>query len=672
MTKLIGLFLLWFLSCPAFAQDYQQAIIDSLKQQLSISQVDTSNILAMTELVNQYKFSNADSALFYAQKALTLSRKIKFQKGEFQSLFMMGFAIDLSGNYPRAMELYLKALRIAEKYNLTQGRGEVFNRLGIIYREIRDFPKSLFYHRLAKQVFDSSHNYSMSITAQVYLGKIYYSMDRPDSALHYALMADANIKRYNAGFMACNNLQSLARIYAKKGDVQLALSFYQQSLAAGYSPPPQYFYNVQSNLDIAEIYQKARQTDSCLVYAQRALADAQRSNVGRSIAEAALFLSTLYEQTNVGMAIHYQKIALAATQKMNSFGNMDAIQNQVAFDEEERQHELDTAQAAYQYRVRQYALITGLLVFLLIAYILYRNNRHKQRAYALLQKQKQETDDQKIKTEHALEELKSTQAQLIQSEKMASLGELTAGIAHEIQNPLNFVNNFSEVNKELIEELETCLAGGQVKNEKLQIEDDEVKELINDIKQNLEKINHHGKRADAIVKGMLQHSGTSTGQKAPTDINALVDEYLRLTYHGLRAKDKSFNAKLETDFDNSVGKVNVVPQDIGRVVLNLINNAFYAVDEKKKKSGSAFEPVVKISTKRNNGKVEIGIGDNGNGIPQKVFDKIFQPFFTTKPTGQGTGLGLSLAYDIVKAHGGEIKVETKEGGGAKFIIQLPM
>ena len=282
---------------------------------------------------------------------------------------------------------------------------------------------------------------------------------------------------------------------------------------------------------------------------------------------------------------------------------------------------------------------------------------------------------QKTKLELTLSELKSTQSQLIQSEKMASLGELTAGIAHEIQNPLNFVNNFSEVNKELIDEMQAELKAGN---------NNEAIAISNDIKENEEKINHHGKRADAIVKGMLQHSRTSTGVKEPTDINALADEYLRLSYHGLRAKDNSFNSTMKTDFDESlsagqagIGKMNIVPQDIARVLLNLYNNAFYAVQQKQKETAgkemsSLYQPTVSISTKKTDNKITISVKDNGNGIPQEVVDKIFQPFFTTKPTGQGTGLGLSLSYDIVKAHGGEIKVDTKEGEGTEFIIQLPV
>jgi len=275
------------------------------------------------------------------------------------------------------------------------------------------------------------------------------------------------------------------------------------------------------------------------------------------------------------------------------------------------------------------------------------------------------------KAEETLLELQDTQKQLIQAEKMASLGELTAGIAHEIQNPLNFVNNFSEVNQELAEELKEELAAGNVQL---------ANEIADDIRDNSEKINHHGKRADGIVKGMLQHSQSGKGQKEATDINALCDEYLRLAYHGLRAKDKSFNATLKTEFDERIGKINIVPQDFGRVILNLLTNAFYAVNLRgfqnpgglPSTSGrfEPYEPTVTIATKKIAGKVEIRVSDNGNGIPQNILDKIFQPFFTTKPTGQGTGLGLSLAYDIVKAHGGELKVETEEGEGTTFIIQL--
>jgi signal transduction histidine kinase len=272
-------------------------------------------------------------------------------------------------------------------------------------------------------------------------------------------------------------------------------------------------------------------------------------------------------------------------------------------------------------------------------------------------------EEAKQQVDRTLVDLKQAQQQLVQSEKMASLGELTAGIAHEIQNPLNFVNNFSEVSNELIEEMKTELQAGNLKD---------AAELAESIKQNLEKITHHGKRADGIVKGMLQHSRAGSGQKEPTDLNFLCDEYLRLAYHGYRAKDKSFNAKFETDFDTTLPKVNVVGQDIGRVILNLINNAFYAVTEMKRQKVDGYEPIVSVISKNLSGKVEIRVKDNGIGISEKVLEKIFQPFFTTKPTGQGTGLGLSLSYDIIKAHGGLLEVSSKQGEGSEFIIQLPV
>ena len=281
-----------------------------------------------------------------------------------------------------------------------------------------------------------------------------------------------------------------------------------------------------------------------------------------------------------------------------------------------------------------------------------------------LQKKSLVIEDANKALTQTLEELKATQVQLIRSEKMASLGELTAGIAHEIQNPLNFVNNFSEVSNELIDEMTEQLEKGNA---------EEAKAIANEVKMSLEKINLHGKRADGIVKSMLQHSRASTGKKEPTDINVLADEYLRLAYHGLRAKDKSFNAAIKTDYDENIGLVKIISQDIGRVILNLITNAFYAVMEKKKLQPTGYEPTVTVSTKKIDNKIIVEVKDNGTGIPQKAIDKIFQPFFTTKPTGQGTGLGLSLSYDIVtKGHGGEIKVETKEGESTGFSVILPV
>src|SRR5450432_305178 len=306
-----------------------------------------------------------------------------------------------------------------------------------------------------------------------------------------------------------------------------------------------------------------------------------------------------------------------------------------------------------------YAIIAFLCAASVWGFISYRSRKLRRENRILEERVIHRTNQ----LNQSLEDLKATQNQLVQSEKMASLGELTAGIAHEIQNPLNFVNNFSEVNAELITEMKEEISRGNMEGVKL---------LANDIGENEAKIMHHGKRADAIVKGMLQHSRSSSGQKEPTDLNALADEYLRLSYHGLRAKDKFINATMQTDFDPMVGKVNIIPQDIGRALLNLYNNAFYAVSEKKKEQPEGFEPTLFVGTKRIGNMVEIRVRDNGRGIPGKVRDKIFQPFFTTKPTGMGTGLGLSLSYETIKAHSGELMVQSKEGEGAEFMIRIPV
>jgi two-component system NtrC family sensor kinase len=302
-------------------------------------------------------------------------------------------------------------------------------------------------------------------------------------------------------------------------------------------------------------------------------------------------------------------------------------------------------------------LVAVILLVSLFGFLMFRSNKQKQKVNLQLQKQKQEI-------EMTLEKLTSTQSQLVQAEKMASLGELTAGIAHEIQNPLNFVNNFAELNTELIDELKKEIEPSGISS---------ANELIEDIKANSEKITFHGKRADAIVKSMLQHSRKSSGQKELTDINALCDEYLRLSYHGLRAKDKSFNAEFDTQYDTTLAPINVVPQDIGRVILNLINNAFYAVNERQKKDkDSGYKPRVTLTTRQEGNQVVIEVADNGTGMPDQVKEKIFQPFFTTKPTGEGTGLGLSLSYDIItKGHHGIMDVESAEGLGTRFQVKLP-
>ncbi|MES1217711.1 MAG: ATP-binding protein, partial [Bacteroidota bacterium] len=402
---------------------------------------------------------------------------------------------------------------------------------------------------------------------------------------------------------------------------------------------------------LSRAYLKKQMPDSALYYATAGLASASKDGTLEFMRDNTLALAGAYAFKNdFRNAYRYYNLYITYRDSMVN----SEIKNKTAVMENNHEVEKKEVQITLlrqQKKAQQNSLIAVSAVLFLIlvsAIMLLRSNRLKQRA--------------RQKIEKAYTKLKTTQAQLIQSEKMASLGELTAGIAHEIQNPLNFVNNFSDVNSELIEEMQSEMDKGNIKS---------AKALSDEIKENEEKIKHHGKRADRIVKGMLEHSRSGTGVKEPVDINKLAEEYLRLAYHGLRAKEKDFNVDFKTNFDPSAGKINIVAQDMGRVLLNLFSNAFYAVKDKKNQLNGTYTPAIVVNTKKMNGNVEIHVKDNGNGIPEKALDKIFRPFFTTKPTGQGTGLGLSLSYDIVRAHGGEIKVETKEGQGSDFILQLP-
>jgi signal transduction histidine kinase len=325
------------------------------------------------------------------------------------------------------------------------------------------------------------------------------------------------------------------------------------------------------------------------------------------------------------------------------------------FNEKQRLQELESAKESYRTQLKIIGLSTGLGILLLFALFLYRNNLQKRKSNQLLSHQKEDL-------ENVLEKLKSTQAQLIHSEKMASLGELTAGIAHEIQNPLNFVNNFSEINLELIDEMEEELNKGNTP---------EVRLIAQNLRENNRRIDNHGKQAAGIVKGMLEHSRGSSVQKEPTHLKSFVDEYLRLSFHGYRVKDKSFHAVIQTDIDGDIGEVNVIRQEFGKVLLNLFNNAYYAMAKKTPIAGAGYEPTLLVTAKKTGHYIEILVKDNGIGIPKKILDKIFQPFFTTKPPGEGTGLGLSLCYDLIRAGGGEIGVESIEGEGTSFFIRIP-
>ncbi|MEP6711530.1 MAG: ATP-binding protein [Ferruginibacter sp.] len=628
-----------------------QSITDSLEKKLALSSRDTNRVLILSALCIQYLRSNPTKAMTLAQQGIVLARSLNFRRGEADCLRRSGIIFFNLGRYPEALDIYQKAQVISEGINYSFGIAAGSGHIGNIYAEQGDYSTARFYYYRQLKISEDLHNNSEKAHALGAIGKSYFRQNNLDSALFFY---DLTYKSINSkgGILIDDLFKDLGRLYAKRGDNAKAMNFFRQSIPGAIERNDFNTLN-ESYLGIADLYKKKNQSDSCIFYGKSALGAAQKNNYAKGILEASEFLSKIYERVDEHEEFKYYKTAAAVKDSLFNAEKANQVQN-LLFLEQQRKQSIEALRIKNRNNVRLYVVLGALAFSLIVAIIFYRNNQHKKKANVLLHQQKEEV-------QKTLSELKSTQAQLIQSEKMASLGELTAGIAHEIQNPLNFVNNFSEVNNELINELEEEADKGNI---------NEIKAIAKNIKENEQKINHHGKRADAIVKGMMQHSQLSTGQKETTDINALVDEYLRLSYHGLRAKDKSFNSGIKADFDKTIGKINIVPQDIGRVLLNLFNNAFYSVNDASASSAPDYQPTVSVSTKKLKDKVEIRVKDNGNGIPQNIVDKVFQPFFTTKPTGQGTGLGLSLSYDIIKAHGGEINVESKEGEGTEFTITL--
>ena len=652
MKRIIKIFLLLLLSsfCKA-----QTNTVDSLKKLLQIEKQDTGRAMLLYQLGRSYLFSKPDTALLLAQQSLSLSNKIGFVKGEAQSMNLIGNVFTTTGNYLKALQLHLKAFKIAETSQDQRIIGVVLNSIASDYSYTGDYRRAIDYD-LKALVIHKAINYQRNIRiSTMNLGDSYEKLNMLDSALTYTSHSYDLAVQQKDNASTGLALGNLGNVYFKMGQPGLAMSKYRLSLPFLLERNDPGSFS-ETYLGMARVFQKTGSSDSSLYYAKLSLAMAQKIGFTLLAIDASNFLTGYYMTVhNIDSAFVYQNISMTVKDSLFSQEKQNAMQG-LSFDETMRQQQVQDAKEEAKTQLKFNILFGGLFILFAVAFVLYLNNRQKQKANFSLTRQK-------LKVESTLQELKLTQAQLVQAEKMASLGELTAGIAHEIQNPLNFVNNFSEVNKELIVELKEEIKKGNI---------EEVNALAEDIEANEEKINHHGKRAEAIVKGMLQHSRSSSGVKELTDINALCDEYLRLSYHGLRAKDKSFNAIIKTDFDPLIENINIIPQDIGRVILNLLTNAFYVVDEKKKSGVENYEPTVTLSTKKINGKIEISVADNGNGIPSSIKDKIFQPFFTTKPTGQGTGLGLSLSYDIVKAHGGELKVETQEGEGSEFIILLPV
>ena len=665
----------------------QQKNIEGLTYRYNHTTNDTVRLVVADSLSEAYSEIKPDSSIYYSDIAIKLSRDLKFKLNEALGLNLSGYIWLNRGNFTNALKMFSESLKISEdpksernilpdkysvsliytlhitprEYRLQVIANTHFN-LGLLYENTSNIEKGLFHYAQAIQFGEKTQDKEGVGFAYLNLGRLYLAQMKIDSAIHYIQRAYEISKQVDFAKFSGSCLLNLGRVYLSSGNKKKAIECLHNAIAV-CEQEKYYRGAIAASLILADLNLKEERSDSGYYYSIMALQKAKELNVPDLLLRSYTAMANYYNKmSNNDSAVKYQSLIIKIKDSLYNSRQVQQFQN-LDFNEQLHKQEIAAAEKAFQNRLRIYGLLVAIAIFLVLAIILWRNNAQKQKSYALLEKEKRETDRQKEKVEHAFLELKSTQQQLIQSEKMASLGELTAGIAHEIQNPLNFVNNFSEVSNELIEEMKMELTKGN---------SDDAIAIAEDVKQNLEKITHHGKRADAIVKSMLQHSRANSGKKELTDINALCDEYLRLAYHGLRAKDKSFNATTKTDFDNSIGKISVVPQDLGRVIFNLTNNAFYAVSEKQKHDFKGYEPTVTLSTAKHNGKIEIKVKDNGNGIPQQILDKIFQPFFTTKPTGQGTGLGLSLAYDIIKAHYGEIKVESRQGEGTTFLILLEL
>jgi len=668
MKKTAALTLLLFTFFTAGAQHKK---IDTLRLALIKARTDTARYIALHDLGNLYYSTYPDSAVYFDQQSFLLAQKNNWEKSEGGALNNLASDYELLGDFPNTIQYYLKSLRIDERIHDAFGILNVNSNIGAAYIAQADYKRALPYLLLAqKQLWEYTRTRQIeqkyrSITPinLSNIGEDYLNLQKLDSAKYYldaAYKSSVAVKYSDVDGSIERDLGEVERL---KGNNKGALQYFREALISDKAADNEENLSV-ANLSIAEFYYKNKQHDSAFYYAQKALEVATKGNFKPDVLNAAKELYTYYnELNNLPLAFKYFK--LSTTIKDSLFSQDKAKQLlTLDFNEKERQQELQAEQARAQNRLRIYILSGGLGILLLLALIFWRNSNQRKKANRLLSKQKEIIEEQRDQTHKALTELQQTQTQLIQREKMASLGELTAGIAHEIQNPLNFVNNFSEVNKELIDEMQQEIEKGHYKD---------VKAISDDIKENEEKISYHGKRADFIVKGMLQHSRSGTGERQLTNINVLAEEFFKLSYQGLRAKDKNFNAEMVTHLDPNLPKPNVVQQDIGRILLNLFNNAFYAVNQKAKTAAEDYTPEVTLTTSAENGSLLIKVKDNGVGIPEAIKEKILQPFFTTKPTGEGTGLGLSLSYDIlVKGHNGILDIDSKEGEGAEFIVRLPL
>jgi two-component system, NtrC family, sensor kinase len=668
----------------------QQA--DSFRLLLQKTNNDTVKMFSYIGLGSYYAERNRDTSLYYFEKAFPFAHNLNQKIWEAVIINGMSHVIMwFQYNYPKALQMLFDALKLVESIEVEKNIIQV-NKISkeedahkahlYVLAGLHNGIATVYYIAQNQEKFYESNNKSIQIAESIndratlaynyaIMGYNYIDTGKFDEALLISKKAVEFSKNTSFESYVGLPISIIGDAYFQKGDVISAKMYYLEAIKVNKKNR----YLESENLayiSLSLLYNTTNQSDSSLFYGKKALEIARAFSPLR-VSWVYRELSNAYKlQNKTDSAFKFLQLSKVVSDSLNAIEKIRLTQYQVldfakltALQEEKQ----NTMQLESKRKI--YGLLGGLGLFSIIGLFLYHNNQQKQKANEVLQHQKEEIENQKNKVESTLQILKTTQTQLIQKEKLASLGELTAGIAHEIQNPLNFVNNFSELSVDLAKDLKEEI-------HKPDIDKEYVEELLTDLSQNQEKINHHGKRASSIVKGMLEHSRASTGVKEMTDINALADEYFRLSYHGLRAKDKDFNATMETDFDKNLPKINLIPQDMGRVLLNLFNNAFYAVHQRQQLSESlklseSYTPAVFLTTQLIDNQIVIKVNDNGLGMPESVRAKVFQPFFTTKPTGSGTGLGLSLAYDIVtKGHGGALEVISTEGYSSEFTIQLPI
>jgi two-component system NtrC family sensor kinase len=649
----------------------QQKQIDSLLNLLNKPQHDTVKAKLYNDIGHYYVDNNNSLAIQYLLKAIDIRKKYNLPLKLANNYYSVAYCFRQKSDYARSLDYYLKSVTI---YVQLKDTGRLFNAylsVGNVYMDDNDFTKSKEYLNIAEALTRHSKNEGDLATVLDEKGLVFDHLAQYDSALFY------HQKAYNISigkgddYSTISFLSNLGLTYKHKHNAAKAMECFNVAMAlVNKDKMPA---DIKSNLynNIASAYADERNYTAARQNFDTSILLAKSVSVMDIVLEDYRNLADMYSGVNdyKQEAFYLKKYYTLKDSLYSSDTKNQLTQLESNFRIGQKNEQIAEQQQEVTKQTGQrnsFLIIAAAAALLLVISIIFYSRSAKTNTL-LLQKNTQ-IHEQNDKLEHTLTDLKSAQAQLIQSEKMASLGELTAGIAHEIQNPLNFVNNFSEVNIDMLEELKA-----ESKKPKAEKDEQLEAELIGDLLANERKINHHGKRADSIVKGMLEHSRMSTGQKEITDLNKLADEYLRLAYHGLRAKDKSFNAELITNFDKNLPPVNIVPQDIGRVLLNLFNNAFYAVNQKAKTAGTGYKPEVSVSTVMKKGQLVITVNDNGVGIPDANREKIMQPFFTTKPTGEGTGLGMSLSYDIVvKGHGGSISVTSKEGEGSAFIVTIPV